>query len=312
MARPLRLEFAGAFYHLTARGNARADIFMDDHDRRLFLELLGKEIFQQSWRCHAYCLMNNHYHLLIETTEPNLVSGMRRLNGVYSQRFNRRHGRVGHVLQGRYKSILVETDAYGLELSRYIVLNPVRAKIVELPQYWPWSSYRATVGEVELPPWLDAAWVLGQFGGHDPATAYKRFVHQPIELRTPWDKVNGQIWLGADEFLQRMESLIEGKSVANVSQMHRRPARPNAERVTARVLSIYRIKDEATLRSRRHQEAFQSWVYLLRRACNLSLRQVATRCEVSPSRISQIQRKIETGVASVALQELRAQCKVKN
>jgi REP element-mobilizing transposase RayT len=143
-----RLEFAGALYHLTARGNARADIFADDEDRRLFLELLGKEISQQRRRCYAYCLMDNHFHLLIETPEPNLVAGMRRLNGVYTQSFNRRHGRAGHVFQGRYQSIVVDKDSYGLELSRYAVLNPVRARRLKHPQNWPWSSYRATVGRV--------------------------------------------------------------------------------------------------------------------------------------------------------------------
>lgn len=172
MARPLRLEFAGALYHLTARGNARSEIFADDEDRRVFLELLGKEIAQQGWRCYAYCLMGNHYHLLIETPEANLVAGMRRLNGVYTQAFNRRHQRVGHVFQGRYKSIVVDKDSYGLELSRYIVLNPVRARMVKRAQDWAWSSYGATVGAVAQPSWLDRDWVLGQMGTRKPVQAY--------------------------------------------------------------------------------------------------------------------------------------------
>ena len=112
MSRPLRLEFAGALYHVTARGNAREDIFRDDGDRATFLDLLGREIAQQRWRLYAYCLMGNHYHLLIETPEPNLTRGMQRLNQVYTQRFNRRHQRVGHVLQGRYKAIVVDKDSY--------------------------------------------------------------------------------------------------------------------------------------------------------------------------------------------------------
>ena len=124
MARPLRLEFAGALYHLTSRGDHRENIFLDDTDRRIFLQLLGKEILQQHWLCYAYCLMDNHYHVLIETPEPNLVRGMRRLNGVYTQSFNRRHGRVGHVFQGRYKAILVDKENYLLELCRYIVAEP--------------------------------------------------------------------------------------------------------------------------------------------------------------------------------------------
>ncbi len=119
MARPLRLQFPGAVYHLTARGNARQDIYLDDMDRLAFVRRLGHEVQQQRWACYAYCLMSNHYHLLIETPEGNLVSGMRRLNGMYCQAFNRRHGRVGHVLQGRYTSIVVDRNPYLLELCRY-------------------------------------------------------------------------------------------------------------------------------------------------------------------------------------------------
>lgn len=311
MARPLRLEFAGALYHLTARGNARADIFADDEDRGLFLELLGKEISQQGWRCYAYCLMANHYHLLIETPEPNLVAGMRRLNGVYTQRFNRRHKRVGHVFQGRYKSILVDKDSYGLELSRYVVLNPVRARMVKRPEKWAWSSYRATVGQVTPPVWLNADWILGQLGGRHPATAYERYVRQGIGEGSPWEKLTGQIWLGGEAFLERMEGLAEGKLAANVPMAQRRPARPTARVVTAAILSAYRMKDEKTLCSRDYQEAFQSWVYLLRRAANLPLQEVARRGKVSPSRVSKIQRAIETGEVSVTLRRLLDTCKVK-
>jgi putative transposase len=130
MARPLRLEFSGAVYHVTARGDRREAIFLDDQDRQRFLGLLGREIGQQNWLLYAYCLMSNHYHLLLETPEANLARGMRRLNGVYTQGFNRRYGLSGHVLQGRYKAILVDRDAYLLELSRYVVLNPVRAGLV--------------------------------------------------------------------------------------------------------------------------------------------------------------------------------------
>ena len=312
MARPLRLEFSGALYHLTARGNARASIFSDDEDRRLFLELLGKEIAQQGWQCYAYCLMDNHYHLLIETPEANLIAGMRRFNGVYTQAFNRRHGRIGHVFQGRYKSILVDKDSYGLELCRYLVLNPVRARMVKRPENWPWSSYRGTLGAVTAPTWLNADWVLGQFGIREAKAAYQRFVAEGIGQASPWENLKGQIWLGGEAFLKRMQRLAQGKSGMNVPRMQRRPAHPTARSVTARVLSVYRIKDEKTLCSRAHQEAFQAWLYLLRRAVNLPLQQVAERGKVSPSRISKIQRAMETNKPSATLQRLWDQCKVKN
>ncbi|HWQ95123.1 MAG TPA: transposase, partial [Gammaproteobacteria bacterium] len=126
MSRPLRLEFPDALYHVTARGDRQEDIFEDDQDRELFLATLGQVISRFNWICHAWCLMDNHYHLLIQTPDGNLSKGMRQLNGVYTQASNRRHRRVGHLFQGRFKAILVDRDAYLLELSRYVVLNPVR------------------------------------------------------------------------------------------------------------------------------------------------------------------------------------------
>jgi putative transposase len=138
MARPLRIEFEGALYHVMARGNAWVEIFVDDADRQLFLDNLGGVCGRYGWCIWAWCLMSNHYHLLIETLEPTLSKGMREVNGVYTQAFNRRHGRSGHVLQGRFKSPLVEKDNYLLELSRYVVLNPARAGMVETAANCSW------------------------------------------------------------------------------------------------------------------------------------------------------------------------------
>lgn len=310
MARPLRLEFAGALYHLTARGNARAEIYRDDGDRQLFLELLAKEVAQQGWRCYAYCLMGNHYHLLIETPEGNLVSGMRRLNGVYTQAFNRRHRRVGHVFQGRYKAIVVDRDSYGLELCRYIVLNPVRAMMVKRAQDWRWSSYRTTAGFASGADWLDVDWVLGQFGNRAQA-AYRRFVSEGVGQASPWGHLRGQIWLGGEEFLDRMEKLVHGKPVSNVPKAQRRPMRLTAAEILGAVKRAYGI-DEKRLLGREDQTAFKAWVYLLRRAANLPLAQVAGHCGVSASRVSHIQRAIESGPCDSDLRRLLTKCKVKN
>lgn len=160
MARTLRLEFEGALYHITSRGNRRETIYETPDDRERFLEILGGVREKYNWLCHAYCLMGNHYHLLIETPEANLSKGMRQLNGVYTQCFNKAHARVGHVFQGRYKAILVEKETYLLELARYIVLNPVRAGMVSSPSEWPWSSYRATAGEIPPLDYLSTDWLL--------------------------------------------------------------------------------------------------------------------------------------------------------
>lgn len=135
-------------------GLRREAIFEDDEDRRVFLSTLAEVVERFHWICHAYCLMTNHYHLVVETPDANLSKGMRQLNGVYTQASNRRHGRVGHLFQGRFKGILVDKEGYLLELTRYVVLNPVRAGMVAQPGQWSWSSYRAMVGEEASPEWL--------------------------------------------------------------------------------------------------------------------------------------------------------------
>jgi len=164
MMRPVRIEFAGALYHVTFRGDRREAIYEDDADRERFLEVLGEVIETFNWVCHAYCLMGNHYHLGIDTSDGKLSKGMRQLNRVYTQASNRRNGRVGHLFQSRYKAILVDGDAYLLELTRYVVLNPVRAGIVKNPRDWPWSSYLDMVGERFAPAWLTTDGVLAEFG----------------------------------------------------------------------------------------------------------------------------------------------------
>jgi putative transposase len=151
MSRPLRLEFPEALYHLTSRGDRREDIYEDDEDRLAFLDVFFSVIEQFNWVCYAYCLMSNHYHLLVQTPDANLSKGMRQLNGVYTQAYNRRYLKTGHLFQGRYKSILVDEDNYLLELSRYIVLNPVKAGMVKKVDQWKWSSYLATVGQASVP-----------------------------------------------------------------------------------------------------------------------------------------------------------------
>ncbi|MDT8376083.1 MAG: transposase, partial [Mariprofundaceae bacterium] len=202
MARPLRVEYPGAIYHVTSRGNAQSDIYLDDSDRESFLLTLSEVVSRFGWACHAYCLMSNHYHLVIETPKANLAQGMRQLNGIYTQRFNRVHHRVGHIFQGRYKAILVERDAYLLELSRYVVLNPVRAKMVKDVSQWPWSSYRATAGMVACPAWLSIAWLLDQFGtGKKRVDRYVQFVADGVSASV-WEALNQQVYLGSDEFVE--------------------------------------------------------------------------------------------------------------
>ncbi|MDH4081873.1 MAG: transposase [Nitrospira sp.] len=309
MARPLRLEFSGALYHLTARGNAQQPIFLDETDRQRFLHLLGREVLQQHWRCYVYCLMDNHYHVVLETPEPNLSRGLRRLHGTYTQWFNRRHHRVGHVLQGRFKSLLVEKERYLQELCRYVVLNPVRAGLVSTAAAWPWSSYRATMGSQHTPEWLDRQAVLSLFDAH-PATAcraYQRFVAEGWSHPSPWKEVTGQIFLGGSEFLARIERLLRGKPLQNVSRAQRAPTRLSAAAVLQRVAAAYQLP-QARVLDRSHREAYQTAVYLLRRVANEPLQTVAVRFGISPSRVSKIQTAIETTPRTPAQARVLATC----
>ncbi len=175
MARPLRIEFPGGLYHVTARGNGRLAIFADDTDRERFLLVLTSVVSRYHVFCHAYCLMDNHYHMLLETPEANLSRAMRQLNGVYSQAFNRRHQRPGHVLEGRFHARVVDKDAYLHAVCRYIVLNPVRAELVTHPGQWRWSSYRATAGEAPVPAFLTVDWVLSLGDTSVRAAAERRY-----------------------------------------------------------------------------------------------------------------------------------------
>jgi len=214
MARPLRLELAGALYHVTSRGDGREDIYLSDEDRMAWLDTLGQVCERFNWVCHAYCLMSNHYHLVIETPEANLSKGMRHLNGVYTQRFNRAHQRVGHVFQGRFKAILVEKDSYLLELARYVVLNPLRARMVRQLENWPWSSYLATCGQAAKPDWLQCDFILSLFSTRrsHAVAKYISFVQEGKGLPV-WDKLKGQIYLGSDAFIEKMQTLVDQQSM---------------------------------------------------------------------------------------------------
>ncbi|WP_127474661.1 REP-associated tyrosine transposase [Sulfurivermis fontis] len=251
MARPLRIEYAGALYHVTSRGNAREPIFHDDDDRQTFLALLGEVITRFGWMCHAYCLMGNHYHLLLETPDPNLSLGMRHLNGVYTQRFNRRHSRVGHVFQGRFKAILVEKDSYLLELARYIVLNPVRAGMVKDAALYPWSSYRATAGGKCAPAWLTTASILGLFAKTDAVARrrYCEFVAQGMTAGSPWPMLKGQILLGGEAFAAQMQPLLEGAADSKeVPRTQRWAHRPTLRTMFIKPVRADKLKRDEAIR----------------------------------------------------------------
>ena len=232
----MRLEFDGAVYHVTSRGNDRETVFFDDCDRLRFLEILKDVVDRFGWRCHAYCMMTNHYHLLIETPQAGLSRGMQFLNGVYTQHVNRTHNRVGHLFQGRYKAILVEKDSYLLELARYVVLNPVRAKMVRRIDGWQWSSYGATAGLETVPPMLTVEWLLAQFGSDrvQAAREYRRFVGQGRGVDV-WEELRGGCVLGSKRFLERLQPLLSDVQGAEISKREKLVARPTLDELFADV-----------------------------------------------------------------------------
>jgi putative transposase len=206
VVRSLRHEHPGAVYHVTSRGNARGAIFLDSRDEERFFETLGRVVSDTGWICHAYCLMPNHFHLLLETPRPNLARGMQRLNSTFAQTFNKRHARVGHVLQGRYHAVLIEKESHLLEVCRYVVLNPVRARLCTSPAAWPSSSYRASAGLSPRPSFLTVEWLLDQFGaGRRAFERYRAFVADGIDRR-PLADVRGQIYLGSEEFARALSA----------------------------------------------------------------------------------------------------------
>jgi REP element-mobilizing transposase RayT len=213
MARPLRIEFPGAMYHVIARGNARASIFLNDHDRRAFLAELRDVAERFDWWYWAYCLMRNHYHLVVETVRPTLGRGMRELNGNHAQAFNKRHDRVGHLFQGRYQGILIDQHGYLAQVIRYVLMNPVRAGLVSGPHDWYWSSYLATVGLADAPPRLAIAKVLGLFDSdleRAPQT-FARYLSAASSEDEPHPGRNRTV-LGGKRFVDRLAGLAQQTS----------------------------------------------------------------------------------------------------
>jgi REP element-mobilizing transposase RayT len=301
MARPLRIQYPHAVYHVTARGNERKAIVRDDTDRERFVQTLADMVEQYRVICHAWVLMDNHYHLLIETPDANLSRAIRHLNGVYTQAFNRRHHRVGHLFQGRFTAILVDKETYLLELCRYVVLNPIRAGMVKHPHTWRWSSYRGTVGEEPNPPWLSVDWLLGQLADqrHRAREFYRRFVNEGIKRpEIPLTKLSGQIYLGSEAFLKKVQSRLEARKDSEVPRVHRHPVIPKLEDLLVWIGRAYGEKVEEMVKfTRRPGEARQVAIYLARRVAGLDLKRIAKTFGMGYTgvsrRVGKIARRIE-------------------
>lgn len=291
MSRPLRIEFAGATYHITSRGDRRELIFEGDADAELFVNVLAQGLERYDAGLLAYCLMSNHYHLVVTTRrEASLSLLMRHINGIYTQAFNRRHGLVGHLFQGRFKAILVDTEAYLMALCRYVELNPVRAGMVDSPADWPWSSYCAHVGLNKAPAWLDMTelhgFVLGRpvSQANDHAVAAK--VYAELVASAPdqrlWDEaLKQQIYLGAQDFIDLVQAKTAGKFAAQTEV-------PKAQRSTPLSLTDWMLRcnsKEVALRMAHERSG-------------ITMAALATEVGLTAGRVSQLIKKARTHAAT--------------
>jgi len=283
MARPLRIEYPGAFYHITARGNEQRDIFQDDNDRKRFLEYLETAVGRYKAVIHVYCLMSNHYHLLLSTPEGNLSQIMRHINGGYTTWFNKRHNRYGHLFQGRYKAILVEADPYAGELSRYIHLNPVRADMVRQPEQYQWSSYAAYIGKAKIPRWHTTDWLLQYFGekAHDAGKVYRFFVNAAVgtDEEDPLKEATSTLILGKTDFIDDIkENYLGDKEKSRDIPALKELTKTSLEGIIKAAKAEFRAKPEL---------ARKAAIYLSHRYSGRPLREIGKMFGIGESAVSQ-------------------------
>ncbi|MDF1551894.1 MAG: transposase [Deferrisomatales bacterium] len=296
MARPLRIEYPGAFYHVTSRGNERKDIFRSKRDREKFLDYLGSATVRYGARIHVYCLMSNHYHLLVETPEGNLSRIMRHINGAYTTYFNVKRQRSGHLLQGRYKAILVEREEHLVELSRYVHLNPVAARMVGKPGEHVWSSYNAYVGAAASPDWLERRDVLARFGEGEAAAggSYRAFVEGDLDrevvVPSPWEKVVGSTVLGSRGFVEWVQEtfIAAGSGDREVPAARALAVWPSLDAIEAAVARGF--PEDSRL-------ARKLALYLSHRHSGRPLKDIGNRFGLGPSGVSEASR---SGAQAVA------------
>ncbi len=290
MARPLRIEYAGAVYHVTSRGNERKPIFLDDEDYERFLIFLAELPTRFEVVIHGYVLMGNHYHLLLETLRPNLQRTMQYLNTAYTVYFNRKRGRAGHLLQGRYKAFLIQKDSYLLGVSRYVHNNPVRARMVDQPQKYRWSSYRDYIGTRKREAWLTREWVLAQFSENEASARrrYKKFVEEGIEKsENPFASVKAGLILGTDTFMEELKRKVPVKTDHDVPQSrHFSDAIPCDALIDVVSTRLGIDKHEITQVGKRDNPARRACLYLLRTLTAMSNGEIAEKFHISHSAVA--------------------------
>ncbi|MGQ9604508.1 MAG: transposase [bacterium] len=290
MARQLRIEYKGAFYHITSRGNERKQIFKGDSDRKKLLSYFESAAERYRAVIHVYCLMGNHYHLLLETPVGNLSQIMRHINGAYTVYFNKKYQRSGHLFGGRYKAIVVDKDEYAVELSRYIHVNPVRAGIASDPGSYKWSSYRYYSGKGTKPRWLFTDFILGYFG-RDIGNAQKRytqFVHESIgyAYENPLRRVVASIILGGNDFVEMIkDKYLKNKKVErDVPALRELASGPSIKEVAVKAKEVFGSKPELEKKAT---------LYICHRYTGLKLKDIGKYFGIGESAVSQSSRRFQ-------------------
>ena len=289
MARPLRIEYSGAFYHITSRGNERKAVFKSERDREKLLSYLGSATERYAAIVHVYCLMDNHYHLLMETPAGNLSQIMHHINGAYTTYFNAKRERSGHLFQGRYKAILIEADEYAKELSRYIHLNPVRAGMCAHPEEYPWSSCRYYTVETKVPDWLQRGLILGYFGQNlsDSMKPYQDFINAVMGegYDNPLAELKHSVILGSGPFVAEIRDRFlkhkaQDRDLPALRTLLKKPSLEQIEEaVDAELLSEPKLARQVKL-------------HLCQRYSGMTLTEIGLRFGVGPSGVSQASRRI--------------------
>ena len=294
MSRQLRINYPGAFYHVTSRGNERKAVFKSIRDREKFLKYLETATLRYDTVVHVYCLMDNHYHLLLETPSGNLPQIMRHINGAYTTYFNVKRGRSGHLFQGRYKAILIDADEYAKELSRYIHLNPVRAEIVKRPEEYNWSSYREYTGVRKPHEWLNRDFVLGNFGSkfHEAEKAYKKFVSslEGKDYESPLKEVFASTILGDACFIKYVK-----KNFVKAKETDKQIPAVKVLMERATIEKIINCVDGGFPESRLSRDLKQ---YLCQKYTSERLKKIGEHFNVSESAVSHAVRRVSKTIAN--------------
>jgi len=294
MVRPLRLSFENAFYHITARGNMREKIFHSDRDKEVFLKKLKETLIKYSMICYAYCLMDNHYHLFIKTTQPNLSQGIHYLNSSYANWFRNKHQIIGPIFQGRFKSILVDADNYALILSAYIHLNPLRAGIVRQLEDYPWSSYLDYLN-LRKPNISDPSFILKSIDNNtfNSIKSYREYVIEYQGMKDPIKKSYHHIALGSETFIERVKEKIKHKGQRREIPSTRSISKYDVETIITKMTQVLNIKSRMIFDKKRGNPNRSLAIYLIKRFTPLSLSKIGELFKMDYSAVSQAAKRFE-------------------